>query len=78
MDLIVVGGFLAVVIAIYFSHNPLGHSSKFMMRRFVNWFPLGMTYAFLYMARYNLSVSKNALGELMNKEDFGWIFGMVS
>lgn len=45
------------------------------MRRFVNWFPLGMTYAFLYMARYNLSVSKNALGDQMTKEDFGLIFG---
>ncbi|MGE4133833.1 MAG: MFS transporter [Bdellovibrionales bacterium] len=34
-----------------------------------------MTYAFLYMARYNLSVSKNALGTAMTKEDFGLIFG---
>src|SRR5690606_11242518 len=49
---------------------------RFMWRRFVNWFPLGMTYAFLYMARYNLSVSKNALGDLMTKEDFGIIFGV--
>ena len=34
-----------------------------MIRRFINWFPLGMTYAFLYMGRYNLNVSKNALGD---------------
>lgn len=47
-----------------------------MMRRFINWFPLGMTYAFLYMARYNLNVSKNAMGSLMTKEDFGIIFGV--
>ncbi|MDB5037957.1 MAG: glycerol-3-phosphate transporter [Bacteriovoracaceae bacterium] len=47
-----------------------------MLRRFVNWFPLGMTYAFLYMARYNLNVTKNALGDLMTKEDFGIIFGI--
>jgi OPA family glycerol-3-phosphate transporter-like MFS transporter len=33
-----------------------------------------MTYAFLYMARYNLTVSKNALGDLMSKEAFGIIF----
>jgi len=33
-----------------------------------------MTYAFLYMGRYNLNVSKNALGVLMSKEDFGLIF----
>lgn len=45
-----------------------------MVRRFINWFPLGMTYAFLYMGRYNLNVSKNALGSLMTKEDFGTIF----
>jgi OPA family glycerol-3-phosphate transporter-like MFS transporter len=32
-----------------------------------------MTYAFLYMGRYNLTVSKAALGTLMSKEDFGWI-----
>jgi MFS transporter, OPA family, glycerol-3-phosphate transporter len=37
---------------------------------------LGMTYAFLYMGRYNLNVSKNALGTLMSKEDFGLIFAV--
>jgi OPA family glycerol-3-phosphate transporter-like MFS transporter len=36
---------------------------------------MGLTYAFLYMGRYNLTVSKNALGDLMTKEDFGLIFG---
>jgi len=45
-----------------------------MLRRFINWFPLGMTYAFLYMGRYNLNVAKNALGAGMSKEDFGLIF----
>ena len=65
---------LAVVIALYFYNNPLKHSRWYMMRRFINWFPLGMTYAFLYMGRYNLNVSKNALGSLMSKEDFGLIF----
>src|SRR5262245_60007500 len=33
-----------------------------------------MTYAFLYMGRYNLVVSKNALGSLMSIQDFGTIF----
>lgn len=50
------------------------HSSKYRFRRILNWLPLGLTYAFLYMARYNLTVSKNALGNLMTKEDFGIIF----
>lgn len=75
MDLWIVGLCLVSVIWIYFSHNPLNHSRKFMWRRFLNWFPLGMSYAFLYMARYNLNVSKNALGSLMSKSDFGLIFG---
>ncbi len=51
------------------------HTQAYRLRRFLNWFPLGLTYAFLYMARYNLTVSKNALGELMTKADFGAIFG---
>ncbi len=74
MALILVSACLFAVIFLYFKNNPLGHSKKFMMRRFVNWFPLGMTYAFLYMARYNLNVSKNALGDMMTKEQFGIIF----
>lgn len=51
------------------------HSAAYRTRRFLNWFPLGLTYAFLYMGRYNLTVSKSALGSLMTKEDFGIIFG---
>jgi hypothetical protein len=43
------------------------HDRWFITRRFINWFPLGMTYAFLYMGRYNLNVSKNALGSLMKQ-----------
>ena len=50
------------------------HSREFRLRRFLNWFPMGLTYAFLYMARYNLTVSKTALGEMMSKADFGIIF----
>lgn len=52
------------------------HSTAFRQRRFLNWFPLGLTYAFLYMGRYNLNVAKNALGVLMTNEDFGIIFGL--
>ncbi len=50
------------------------HDRAFKTRRFLNWFPMGLTYALLYMGRYNLTVSKNALGDLMTKEDFGIIF----
>jgi OPA family glycerol-3-phosphate transporter-like MFS transporter len=48
----------------------------------MNWLPLGLTYAFLYMGRYNLKVSKFAFEEiqgadglpLMGNADFGMIF----
>jgi MFS transporter, OPA family, glycerol-3-phosphate transporter len=68
---------LLAAVAIVFARLPkieLGHSKAFLQRRFLNWFPLGLTYAFLYMGRYNLTVSKNALGELMTKSQFGTIF----
>ena len=52
------------------------HSDAYRLRRFLNWFPLGLAYAFLYMGRYNLTVAKTALGEVMTKEDFGTIFAV--
>src|SRR6187200_824577 len=74
MSLSIVFICLALVVGIYFYNNPLKHGPWFLSRRFINWFPLGMTYAFLYMGRYNLTVSKNALGTLMSNADFGTIF----
>ncbi|MFA5263563.1 MAG: MFS transporter [Opitutaceae bacterium] len=74
MPLLLVGLCLVVVVGLYFYNNPLKHGTWFLVRRFINWFPLGMTYAFLYMGRYNLNVSKNALGSAMTKEDLGVIF----
>src|SRR5881396_2430096 len=73
MYLSLVGLCLATIVALYFYNNPMHHSRWFLVRRFINWFPLGMTYAFLYMGRYNLNVSKNALGSLMSTKDFGTI-----
>lgn len=75
MDLLIVAMCLSFVTYLYFTRNPMNHSKKFIMRRFINWCPMAMTYAFLYMARYNLTVSKNALGSLMSISDFGTIFG---
>jgi OPA family glycerol-3-phosphate transporter-like MFS transporter len=66
---------LAAVIVAYFCSNPLRHGGWFVTRRFINWLPLGMTYAFLCMGRYNIIVAKSALGALMSKEDLGIIFG---
>jgi MFS transporter, OPA family, glycerol-3-phosphate transporter len=56
--------------------SDLGHSAAFLRRRRLNWLPLGLTYAFLYMGRYNLNAAKNALGEVMSKQDFADIFGI--
>jgi OPA family glycerol-3-phosphate transporter-like MFS transporter len=58
------------------SSAPFSHTSAFRARRALNWFPLGVAYAMLYMGRYNLTVAKTALGDLMTKEDFGVIFGV--
>ncbi len=60
----------------------VGHDSRYLKRRVFNWLPLGLTYAFLYMGRYNLKVSKFAFEEmsgadgspLMGNADFGMIF----
>ncbi|HVU33004.1 MAG TPA: MFS transporter [Opitutaceae bacterium] len=65
---------LLAVVGVYFWNNPLHHGGWFLVRRFINWFPLGMSYAFLYMARYNINVSKNALGNMISNEAFGIIF----
>lgn len=52
----------------------LGHSDAFRQRRFFNWFPLGMTYAFLYFGRYNIIYATSALG--IDNASFGTIFGV--
>jgi len=75
MYVLFVGLGLVATIVVYFLNNPIKHGTWFMVRRFINWFPLGMTYSFLYMGRYNLNVAKNALGTTMSNEDFGLIFG---
>ncbi|CAL6112456.1 Glycerol_3-phosphate permease [Hexamita inflata] len=38
-------------------HNPLGHSRKFINFRTFNWCIVGFSYAFTYMARYNVSTA---------------------
>jgi OPA family glycerol-3-phosphate transporter-like MFS transporter len=80
-------GLLLVVIAFVIGRLPkveLGHNDAFRKRRVMNWLPLGLTYAFLYMGRYNLKVSKFAFEEmqstagnaLMSNEGFGTIFAI--
>jgi len=53
---------LVVAIAIVVRRLPkveLGHTDEFKRRRILNWVPLGLTYAFLYMGRYNLNALKD-------------------
>jgi len=60
----------------------VGHSPAYNRRRLMNWLPLGLTYALLYMGRYNLKVSQYAFEEiagpdgspLMGNAGFGIIF----
>jgi OPA family glycerol-3-phosphate transporter-like MFS transporter len=40
------------------------HTPEFRSRRFANWFPLGLTYASLYMGRYNFNVYRAHAHEL--------------
>lgn len=50
-----------------FSRNPVGHSVAFRRRRALNWLTLGLTYASMYMGRYNLSFANKALSD-----SYGW------
>jgi OPA family glycerol-3-phosphate transporter-like MFS transporter len=63
---------LVAVIAIVVARLPkvdVGHTRDFLRRRTLNWLPLGLTYAFLYMGRYNMTVLKNVHG--ITQRDFG-------
>ena len=76
---------LLVIVGIVFWRLPsvdVGHDRRYLRRRVMNWLPLGLTYAFLYMGRYNLKVSQYAFEEmagpdgspLMGNTGFGIIF----
>jgi OPA family glycerol-3-phosphate transporter-like MFS transporter len=63
---------LCAVIAVVVARLPrvdVGHTAAFRRRRVLNWVPLGLTYAFLYMGRYNMTVLKNVGG--VSQHDFG-------
>ncbi len=73
--------FLLVAIGVVLARLPkvdMGHSEAFKRRRVMNWVPLGMTYAFLYFGRYNLSaiVDKFEHAHLLTKLQFGDIDGV--
>jgi MFS transporter, OPA family, glycerol-3-phosphate transporter len=63
---------LIAVIVVVVTRLPrvdVGHTAAFRHRRTLNWVPLGLTYAFLYMGRYNMTVLKNVQG--ISQQDFG-------
>ncbi len=74
--LVLLGIIVAVALFTRASGNPMNHPAAFMRRRIINWVPLGVTYALLYMGRYNLTVAKIAFGDMMTKADFGTIFAV--
>ncbi len=47
--------------------TPLNHSRPFLQRRTQNWLVLGLTYAAMYMARYNFPLANKALSDA-----YGW------
>lgn len=38
-------------------NNPLKHPRKYVNKRFINWFLVGLTYASTYFGRYNINVA---------------------
>jgi OPA family glycerol-3-phosphate transporter-like MFS transporter len=58
------------------SSSPMpAHSGAYKRRRFLNWFPLGLTYATFYMGRYNLNAASSELMTrfALSKAQFGTI-----
>jgi len=62
------------------------HSRAYRFRRFLNWFPLGLTYATMYMGRYNFNIVKNDIGAWyhLDKAQMGiiatagfWTYGLA-
>lgn len=62
---------LIVVVVSRLPKVDLGHSKAFLRRRFANWFPVGLTYAFLYMGRYNLNA---CIGYVFDKAQFSNVY----
>ena len=65
---------LCAVIAVVVRRLPrveVDHSAGYRRRRAANWLPLGLTYAFLYMGRYNI-VALLVKGQISGK-DFGTV-----
>ncbi|HEY4239465.1 MAG TPA: MFS transporter [Kofleriaceae bacterium] len=70
---------LVCVVALVVARLPkvdVGLTPQFRRRRTLNWLPLGLTYAFLYMGRYNMNGLRDA--NLLSPADFGNIDALGS
>ncbi|MEZ0227624.1 MAG: MFS transporter, partial [Planctomycetota bacterium] len=78
LDLIPIGVLLAAitVVVMRLPRVDVGHTDAYRFRRVVNWLPLGLCYAFLYMGRYNVTVSKDF--GFITESQFGNIFTVGS
>jgi OPA family glycerol-3-phosphate transporter-like MFS transporter len=56
------------------------HSDAFRRRRMANWLVLGLTYAAMYMSRYNFAFANKALSDAygFTKDQVGWIISFSS
>jgi MFS transporter, OPA family, glycerol-3-phosphate transporter len=70
LPIVLLLGFISIVVG-RLPRADLGHSPAFLRRRFANWFPVGLTYAFLYMGRYNLNA---CIGPVFDKAQFSDIY----
>ena len=72
---------LLVAVSVVVARLPrvkLGHEPGFLVRRRWNWIVLGLTYAFLYFGRYNLSAIVGELEQarILTKEQFNELDGV--
>lgn len=63
--------------------DPGMHAWAYRRRRLLNWFPIGLAYALMYMGRYNLTTAQKSLSEQLTLADFGdistagaWVYGI--
>lgn len=70
VPILILGAVIAVVVR-QLPKVDVGHTAAFRRRRVLNWVPLGLTYAFLYMGRYNLANLKDPGVEMISLQEFG-------
>jgi len=60
IDAVLVVTIVTIACLIDVFHNPCHHPRKLVVRRFFNWFLVGITYASTYFGRYNMNVVNQA------------------